>query len=128
MSTFSQLYESVEKTFWNSLTKKLCSFLLLFFIDIFYLGIYLRQKSEVASLLAAGQVSPETVSRITGSLDAGLYAMLVLTALALVVNIGQSLSPRHPIGRGPGAASRPHLQRDRPWGRRFLARPADDHS
>lgn len=35
MSTFWRLYEAVEKTFWNSLTKKLCSFLLLFFIDVF---------------------------------------------------------------------------------------------
>ena len=99
MSTFWRLYESVEKTFWNSLTKKLCSFLLLFFIDVFYLGIYLRQKGEVANLLASGQVAPETVSAIGASLDAGLYAMLGLTALALLINVGQILYIRHLIVR-----------------------------
>ncbi len=99
MSTFWQLYEAVEKTFWNSLTKKLCSFLLLFFIDVFYLGIYLRQKNEVAGLLAAGKVEPETVAGVSASLDFGLYAMLALTALALLINVGQILYIRYLIVR-----------------------------
>ncbi len=99
MSTFWRLYEAVEKTFWNSLTKKLCSFLLLFFIDVFYLGIYLRQKGEIAKLLVSGQIAPETVSAVTASLEAGLYAMLGLTALALLINVGQILYIRHLIVR-----------------------------
>ncbi len=99
MSTFRQLYEAVEKTFWNSLTKKLSSFLLLFFIDVFYLGIYIRQKSEVAGLLASGQVAPETVAGVSAALDAGLYAMLVLTVLALAINVGQILYIRYLIVR-----------------------------
>jgi methyl-accepting chemotaxis protein len=99
METFTQLYEWVEKTFWNSLTKKLCSFLLLFFIDVFYLGIYIRQKSEVQSLMSAGEVAPELAARIGASLDAGLYAMIVLTVIALCVNVGQILYIRHLIVR-----------------------------
>jgi methyl-accepting chemotaxis protein len=99
MSTFWRLYETVEKTFWNSLTKKLCSFLLLFFIDLFYLGIYVRQKAEVDELLASGQVSPETVSAINASLDTGLYAMIGLTTLALAINVGQILYLRYLIVR-----------------------------
>jgi methyl-accepting chemotaxis protein len=99
MGSFAQLYESVEKTFWNSLTKKLCSFLLLFFIDVFYLGIYIRQKSEVKALLEAGDVSAEFAQRVIASLDAGLYAMLVLTVIALCINIAQILYIRHLIVR-----------------------------
>jgi len=99
MGTFAQLYESIEKTFWNSLTKKLCSFLLLFFIDVFYLGIYFRHKGEVQSLLARGEVSPEVAQGITASLDITLYAMLVLTLIALLINIGQILYIRHLIVR-----------------------------
>ena len=38
MELFWKLYDWNERTFWNSLTKKLMSFLLLFFIDAAYLG------------------------------------------------------------------------------------------
>ena len=40
MSTFRQIYEGIEKTFWNSLTKKLFSFLLLFAHQPGYLVIW----------------------------------------------------------------------------------------
>ena len=40
MEFLRQLYDWNERTFWNSLTKKLMSFLLLFFIDVGYLAIY----------------------------------------------------------------------------------------
>ena len=120
MGVFWQIYESVERTFWNSLTKKLCSFLLLFFIDLFYLGIYIRQKAEVTRLVASGDVSPAIAERIAASLDAGLYAMIVLTVIALIINVGQILYIRHlivrpvrlitrifnEIGRGEGDFSR----------------------
>ncbi len=99
MGTFGQFYEWVEKTFWNSLTKKLCSFLLLFFIDLFYLGIYVSQRAEVAAQLEAGEVSRAVAERIDASLATGLYAMLVLTVVALLVNVGQILYIRHLIVR-----------------------------
>ncbi|HET7775336.1 MAG TPA: methyl-accepting chemotaxis protein [Azospira sp.] len=99
MNAFWQLYETVEKTFWNSLSKKLGSFLLLFFIDLFYLGVYSHQKSEIQTMLASGNVSPEVAGKIMGSLETGLYAMLALTALALILNISQILYMRHLIVR-----------------------------
>jgi len=120
MSTFSQMYESVEKTFFNSLTKKLCSFLLLFLIDLVYVAIYVRQKAEVQSLLGSGDVSPELAQRIMATLDAGLSAIIVLTVIALVLNLAQIIYIRHlivrpirmvtqifnEIGRGEGDFSR----------------------
>ncbi|MBW7861359.1 MAG: methyl-accepting chemotaxis protein [Rhodocyclaceae bacterium] len=99
MSTFRQLYETVEKTFWNSLTKKLSSFLLLFFIDLVYVAVYVRQQSEVAKLLETGGVTPEVAQGIQATLEGGLYAILVLTVIALIVNICQILYIRHLIVR-----------------------------
>ncbi|HEY6898430.1 MAG TPA: methyl-accepting chemotaxis protein [Rhodocyclaceae bacterium] len=97
MSGFSEFYESIEKTFWNSLTKKLCSFLLLFLVDIGYIGIYLSQKSDVAALLLAGKVAPEVATQINDSLQGGLYFMIGLTVFALVWNVCQVLYLRHLI-------------------------------
>lgn len=99
MAMVREWYEAVEKTFWNSLSKKLSSFLLLFVIDLFYVGIYIRQKSEVGALLASGEASAALAERIVAVLDAGLYAMLALTVIALAVNIGQILYIRHLIVR-----------------------------
>ena len=95
----STLYESVEKLFWNSLTKKLCSFLLLFVIDLAYLGIYQDQKRGIAAALAEGRVAPEIAQRIDASLEGGFVAMVVLTLFALAWNVGQILFLRHLIVR-----------------------------
>ena len=51
MEFLRQLYDWNERTFWNSLTKKLMSFLLLFFIDIGYLAIYFHQKGLIGEEL-----------------------------------------------------------------------------
>ena len=68
MSTFQEIYQGVEKTFWNSLTKKLMSFLLLFFIDVGYLAIYFHQKGLIAEELSksGASVVPQT-SRFSSS-------------------------------------------------------------
>ncbi|GBG03822.1 methyl-accepting chemotaxis protein [Azospira sp. I13] len=98
-SAFWQLYENVEKTFFNSLSKKLASFLLLFCVDLAYVGVYLYQEAVVKDLLRSGNATPELAARIGSSLDAGLYAISALTLLALFMNIGQILYLRHLIVR-----------------------------
>ncbi len=60
MSTFRQIYEGIERTFWNSLTKKLFSFLLLFVLNLGYLVIWLDRREAVEVALAKGAVAPET--------------------------------------------------------------------
>ena len=97
MRTFWELYDWNERTFWNSLTKKLSSFLLLYLINLAYLYVYLDQKSFVASQLAGGQASPELAARINASLDHGLTVIVVLTLLGLLWNVGQVLYLRHLI-------------------------------
>ncbi|MBI1905224.1 MAG: methyl-accepting chemotaxis protein [Rhodocyclales bacterium] len=99
MGTFREIYETVEKTFWNSLTKKLFSFLLLFFIDLVYVAIYMHQQNSVDALLKAGSVAPEVARQIMDSLNGGLYAIATLTVIALLLNVGQILYLRHLVVR-----------------------------
>ncbi|HEX5801817.1 MAG TPA: methyl-accepting chemotaxis protein [Azospira sp.] len=99
MRTFWELYDWNERTFWNSLSKKLSSFLLLFFIDLAYIYIYLDQKSYIGAQLANGQAPAELAARISGSLDTGLALMVSLTVFALAWNVGQVLYLRHLILR-----------------------------
>ena len=120
MNIFGRLYDWNERTFWNSLTKKLMSFLLLFFIDIGYLGIYLHQKTVVSRGLSSSGASREVVSQVLESMEYGLILMIGLTVIALAWNLLQILYIRHlilrpikiissifdEIGRGEGDFSR----------------------
>ena len=120
MEFIKRLYDWNERTFWNSLTKKLMSFLLLFFIDLGYLGIYVHQKRMVAEELAKSGAASDVLQRLADSLDHGLMLMVVLTVIALCWNVLQILYIRHlilrpvrmiagifdEIGRGEGDFSR----------------------
>ena len=75
METFRRLYDWSERTFWNSLTKKLMSFLLLLLIDIVYLGVYLRQKGDIEARLRAGNMPADVLQGIVAG-----FAMLALIA------------------------------------------------
>jgi methyl-accepting chemotaxis protein len=97
MSTFREMYDWNERTFWNSLSKKLSSFLLIFVINLGYLYVYFDKKSFIETALAKGQASPELAATINGALDAGLVTILVLTVLGLAWTIGQVLYLRYLI-------------------------------
>lgn len=99
METLRRLYEWNERTFWNSLTKKLMSFLLLFFIDVVYLAIYLQQKALVADELKRGGIGAEVMQRISASMEHGLMLMIGMTLVALIWNVLQILYIRHLILR-----------------------------
>lgn len=120
MEILRQLYDWNERTFWNSLTKKLMSFLLLFFVDLGYLGIYFNQKSQISELLRNSGINAETLQQISAMLDHGLMMMIGLTAVALLWNVLQITYIRYlilrpirlistifdEIGRGEGDFSR----------------------
>ena len=74
-SAFWQLYENIEKTFFNSLSKKLSSFLLLFCVDLGYLGVYFYQQNTIQQLLHSGNASPELLARIGASLTEVIAAI-----------------------------------------------------
>ena len=99
MEFLKRLYDWNERTFWNSLTKKLMSFLLLFFIDLGYLAIYFDQQRTVAETLKASAASAEAMQRIADSLDHGLILMITLTVVALSWNLLQILYIRYLILR-----------------------------
>ena len=99
MSTFSELYESVERTFWNSLTKKLLSLLMLLVFNLGYFAIWSSLHADVEQALRAGSASPETLAQVSAAFDFGLYAMLILTAFAVAFLVGQILYLRHLIVR-----------------------------
>ncbi len=99
MKAFWDLYDWFERTCWGSLTRKLSSFLLLFILDVAYLGIYIYQTKVVGGLVAKGGVSAEVSAAIQAAFDHGLWLMLALTVVALLWNIGQILYLRFLIVR-----------------------------
>ncbi|GAB1460749.1 methyl-accepting chemotaxis protein [Thauera sp.] len=99
MSNFREIYEGIEKTFWNSLTKKLFSLLLLSVVNLGYLIIWQDRREAVETALAGGSVPAEAVAAVAAVFDGGLYAMLALSALAFVMLFGQILYLRHLIVR-----------------------------
>ena len=99
MQAFKEIYEAVERTFWNSLTKKLFSFMLLFVVNLGYLAIWMQQRAAVDAALQAGEVAAPTLAGVAAAFDAGLYWMLGLSALALCLMLAQILYLRHLIVR-----------------------------
>src|SRR6266542_1033952 len=102
MRSLWEIYEWAEKTFWNSLTKKLMSFLFLFLIDVAYLVIYVREKGAIQEALEQGVrhgMPPNAMATVMAGLDHGLYLMLGLTVVALAWNVLQILYIRHLIVR-----------------------------
>ena len=99
MQAFKDIYEAVERRFWNSLTRKLFSFMLLFVINLGYVAIWMQQRAAVDAALQAGGVAAPTLAGVTAAFDAGLYWMLGLSALALCLMLCQILYLRHLIVR-----------------------------
>lgn len=99
MSTLTRLYESVEKTFWNSLSRKLSSFLLLCVFNLAYLGVQVWQTSAIKLALAGGAPAPELVAGIIAALQDGQRAMIIVTVLLLLLTAAQVAYLRHLIVR-----------------------------
>lgn len=99
MNGFWQLYEWSEKNIWNTLTKKLMSFLFLFLIDLVYVWVYLYEKGTILATLTRSGASAETMSAANAAFDQGLLWIVALTVLALAWNILQILYLRYLIVR-----------------------------
>jgi len=99
MPALRQLYDWTERTFWNTLSKKLASLLALYVVNLGYLYIYFQQKAFIARALKDQQVPAELAASINASLDAGMTAVIVLSVLGLAWLVGQILYLRHLILR-----------------------------
>ena len=120
MGAFWQAYDWVERTIWNSLTKKLMSFLVLFLLDTLYLAIYYSIGRDLHGILSKYGVPADAVQAVQSTLDHGLMLMVVLTLIALTCNVLQIAYMRflivrpikviteifNEIGRGEGDFSR----------------------
>jgi len=120
MRTFTQLYETVEKVFWNSLTKKLGSFFFVGLFNLAYLAAQAWQTAEIGRALADGKITPDLAARIMGALETGQLMMFVITAVLLLFISAEVAYLRHlivhpirgmidifnEIGRGEGDFSR----------------------
>ncbi|MCF8150815.1 MAG: methyl-accepting chemotaxis protein [Burkholderiaceae bacterium] len=99
MGGLKDLHESIEKRLFNSLTKKLSSWMLLALVDFLYLGIYLKQSLEVQALLASGTIPADSARQIVATLENGLWLMIALTVVALLWTVLQILYLRYLIAR-----------------------------
>jgi methyl-accepting chemotaxis protein len=99
MNAVREVYEWVEKTFWNTLTKKLMSFLLLFLIDLVYVGTYLKVRADVEATMARNGVADAAAASIMSEFNTGLTVLIVLTVIALAWNVLQILYLRYLIVR-----------------------------
>jgi methyl-accepting chemotaxis protein len=99
MEIFWKFYDWNERTFWNSLTRKLMSFLFLVALDAAYLAIYAYQENIVAAELTKAGVGAETIARIGGALDHGFMLMIGLTVAALAWTVMQIVYLRYLIVR-----------------------------
>lgn len=99
MKAFWEFYDWFERTCWGSLSRKLSSFLMLFFIDVAYLSIYISQKGTIRALMGDAGSNAELLAKVDAAFDHGLTLMIVLTVFALAWNIGQILYIRYLIVR-----------------------------
>jgi methyl-accepting chemotaxis protein len=99
MKTFWEVYDWVERTFWNSLTKKLMSFLFLFLINLVYLIVYHYVESDVQNAISSHRIADDVAKSILAPFTFGWIALLSLTAFSLVCIILQILYLRYLIVR-----------------------------
>jgi methyl-accepting chemotaxis protein len=99
MNSFWRFYEWSETNIWNTLTKKLMSFLFLFAIDIIYLCVYVYEKGSILETLNRAGANAEVIQATSAAFDQGLTWMIALTVLALVWNILQIAYLRYLIVR-----------------------------
>ena len=111
MKLFWRLYDWNERTFWNSLTKKLMSFLVLFVIDLGYLVVYFREKQAIMAELAQSSIGQDALLRVSQGLDTTLTLMiglwgggtLPLVLIGLANNLIVMLATLFAVGAATGA-------------------------
>lgn len=97
MSSFWAFYEWMEKTFWNTLTKKVASILLLLVINFAYVVAYYLRTTEINAVLAASDASATLREQVAQSLSGGLYLMVVLSIIGLIGSVALVFYLRHLI-------------------------------
>ncbi len=84
MNAFWRLYETVEETFFNSLSKKLSSFFLLFLLNLAVLATYFYYIGDIEQLARQGAAAQ---GQIQALLDKSFYVMVGLTLVSFIATI-----------------------------------------
>ncbi|MBU6504357.1 MAG: methyl-accepting chemotaxis protein [Betaproteobacteria bacterium] len=87
MSPFARLYENIEIALWNSLTRKLSSFLFVLVGQLGALWILFREHQEVKALLGTAVGGPALAAKLSPVLDQ-TFALMVLLTASLTLFIG----------------------------------------
>jgi len=78
MGFFRSTYLSLEKTFWNTLAKKLSSFFFLLVIEVLYVVFVYLERNAAAAVISRGGVSAQAAGEIMQILDTTFYLVLGL--------------------------------------------------
>lgn len=85
MQTLKGLYESVEKQFFDTLTKKLSSLFLLVLVSALLYWVALNIRSDIMLQLHGTQLDAAELGKIQGQLDVLSNAILLSTLFTLVM-------------------------------------------
>ncbi len=83
MEWFWKVYYFIEKSFWNSLTKKLCSFLFISLFQLIMVGYIYYVLSDIRSALRGQSLSAAALRQMESQLDSALFWTIGLWVFCL---------------------------------------------
>ncbi len=85
MEWFWRLYYFIEKSFWNSLTKKLCSFLFISLFQLMMVGYIYYVLSDIRTALHGQALSAAAMGKMESQLDSAMLWTVGLWGFCLVL-------------------------------------------
>ena len=89
MNTLTALYNWSEQTIWNTLSRKLMSFLLLPLLNLGFVGIFFYERGVITDLLRQGDTNNALAIPAQSALEQGLTWTLSLYAVILILSLLQ---------------------------------------
>ncbi|OHX14241.1 methyl-accepting chemotaxis protein [Chromobacterium sphagni] len=84
MESFWRLYAFSEKNFWNTLTRKLCSFFFISGFQLLMVAYCYCALSDIRATLRAAGVAPQVLARVENNIDSALCWTLGLWLVSFV--------------------------------------------
>ncbi|RBJ74551.1 methyl-accepting chemotaxis protein, partial [Pseudomonas sp. MWU12-2534b] len=72
MEWFWRLYTFSEKNFWNTLSRKLCSFFFISGFQLLMVGYCYYALSDIRATLRTAGVAPQVLASVEGNIDSAL--------------------------------------------------------
>ncbi|MEQ6291788.1 methyl-accepting chemotaxis protein [Vogesella sp. GCM10023246] len=84
MDWFWKTYDLIEKTFWNSLTKKLCAFFFISLFQLILIGYVYLALSDIRELVSSQTINSASLAQIHALLDRTIYWSFAIWGLSLL--------------------------------------------